>query len=91
MGHLVCHQVGRLVEVLAAGAALVLPLLVVGGEVKVQVCRGDEGFAAAAAAVRFQARAWVRPPAIGEATAHLARGAFGTNGRLVCVVTLEGE
>lgn len=92
VGHLVRHQVGRLVKVLAAGAAFVLPLLVVGGKVKVQVRRGDEGFATAAAAVRFQARASVRPPAVGEVVivARLARVAIGTTGPAVCAVALEG-
>lgn len=90
VGHLVRHQVGRLVEVLAADAAFVLPLLVVGGEVKVQVGRGDERFAAAGAAVRFQACASVRLPAVGGVVARLARVALGTTGHLVRVVTLAG-
>lgn len=86
VGHLVRHQVGRLVEILAAGAAFVLPLLVVGGEVKVQVRQGDEGFATAAAAVRFQACASVRPPVM----ARLAQVAIGTSGPIVRAVALEG-
>lgn len=73
MDYLVRHQVGGLVEVLATGAALELPLFAVGGEVKGQVGGRDEGFAAQPAAVRVQARVPVRPPAIGEAGAHLAR------------------
>lgn len=69
--YLVCHQVGRLVEVLATDVASVLPLLVVRSQVKGQVCGGDEGFGAQAAAVRVQADAAVRASTIWEAAARL--------------------
>ena len=68
-------------EVLAAGAASELPLLVVRGEVKAQVGGGDEGFGAQAAAVRIQADAPVWTTTIREAAACLAGWTFG---RTVC-------
>lgn len=59
VNHLVRHQVRRLLEVLPAGATPEPPLLV-SGEVKGQVGRGDEGFCAKGAAVRLQADTSVR-------------------------------
>lgn len=81
VGHLVRHQVGRLVEVLATRAASELPLFVVRGEVKGQVSRGDEGFVAHAAAVRVQANVPVWTPTIREAAGHLAGR---TSARTLC-------
>lgn len=63
-------------EVLAAGAAPELPLLVVRGQVKGQVGGGDESFGAQAAAVRVQADAAVWTPTILEAAARLAGWTF---------------
>lgn len=83
VGHLVRHQVGRLVEVLAACATSELPLLVVRGKVKGQVGRGDEGFGAQTAAVRIQADAPMRTPTVRETAARLAGWTFG---RAVCFV-----
>lgn len=83
VGYLVCHQVGRLMEVLATCATSELPLLVVRGKVKGQVGRGDEGFGAQAAAVRVQPDASVWTPTVTEAAAHLAGWTFG---RTVCFV-----
>lgn len=68
VNHLVCHQVSRLLEVLPTGATPEPPLLM-RGEVKGQMCRGDEGFGAQAAAVRVQADASVWTLAIGVAAA----------------------
>lgn len=70
-------------EILATCATSELPLLVVRGEVKGQVRRGDEGFGAKAAAVRIQADAPMWTPTIREAAAHLAGWTFG---RAVCFV-----
>lgn len=68
VNHLVCHQVSRLLEVLPTGATPEPPLLV-RGEVKGQMCWGDEGFGAQAAAVRVQADASVPTLTIGLAAA----------------------
>lgn len=77
-------------EVLATGAAFIFPLLVVGGEVKVQVGRGDESFVAVAAAVRLQTHPSVWPPAIGGAAARLAGSAFEGTVSFVHVIALGG-
>lgn len=72
-------------EVLAAGAASELPLLVVRSEVEGQVGGGDKGFGAQAAAVWVQADAPVWTPTILEAAARLAGWTFR---RTVCFVDM---
>lgn len=66
---LVRHQVRRLMEELATGAASEFPLFVVGGEVKVKVGEGYEGFVAQAAAVGVQADVPLWPSTIWRAAA----------------------
>lgn len=75
--HLVRHQVGRLMEVLAADVAPVLSLLTMRGKVKGQMGRGYEGFGAHRAAVRVRADAPVWSPAISGNKTGLTGWAFG--------------
>lgn len=80
--HLVRHQMSRLLEVLPTGAAPEPPLLV-RGEVKRQMCGGDESFGAKAAAVRVQADASLRTLAGNLAAAIWTSERAGRDGLLL--------